>query len=328
MQRTLPVVGALLLVRAITACGGGASDTGAGAAREGGAGRDACREYVVLLCDELGRESAACREAHATLALVSPRVCQAGIDDFAVSRERIGALRAACDEVAERVCRDLGEDSRSCVAVRRDAPSIPPGHCEGLRREYGALRASLERREALLAPVTGEVWAALAAGDPPSLGAPDAKVVLIAFSDFECPYCAKLVETVAEVRKRYGERVRFVFRNFPLSFHAHARPAARAAMAAHAQGKFWPYHDLLFAHQDALTRADFVAHAKGLSLDVPAFEKALDDPAIEARVAADVSLGEDVGVPGTPTLFADGERIEDPFDFDALAKKLDAKLSE
>lgn len=310
----------------MSACGGAASESGATGGHA--AGRDACGRYLVLLCEELGRESAACQEVHATLALLSPRACQAGIDDFAVSRERIGLLREACDEVAVRVCRDMGEDSKSCAAVRRDAPGIPPGHCEALKREYAALLASLERREAALGPVRDDAWSALAAGSPPSFGPTDAKVVVVAFSDFECPYCAQLVELEAQLRKHYGDRVRVVFRNFPLSFHARARPAARAAMAAHRQGKFWEYHDLLFAHQEALTREDFVGHARKLSLDVAAFEKALDDPAIEAMVAADVALGETVGVPGTPTLFADGERVEDPFDFEALSEKLDAALGE
>jgi len=108
--------------------------------------------------------------------------------------------------------------------------------------------------------------------------------------------------------------------------HGDARLAAQAALAAHQQGKFWEYHDLLFKNQRSLERASLEEYAKQANLDVAQLKKGLDDPALKAAVDADVKLGEEVNVSGTPTVFINGKRVANPTEFEPVAKLIDAAL--
>ncbi len=144
----------------------------------------------------------------------------------------------------------------------------------------------------------------------PSRGPEDAPVTIVVFSDFQCPYCAKVPSLLDEVQKRYPERVRLVFKNFPLGSHKMARPAAVAALAAEMQGQFWPFHDRLFESQKQLSDEKIDTIAKDLGLDMNAFEKARKSPALVARVNRDFQQGQKHGVRGTPTIFVNGRRLE------------------
>ena len=128
------------------------------------------------------------------------------------------------------------------------------------------------------------------------------------------------------LRKDYGERIRFVFRQFPLSFHENAHRAAEASLAAHAQGKFWPFHDLLFANQGALGAEALESYATQLGLDVALFKQAMAGDTLGAAVDADLALGERVHVRGTPTMLINGKSVENPLDEDAVAAQLDELL--
>jgi protein-disulfide isomerase len=130
-----------------------------------------------------------------------------------------------------------------------------------------------------------------------------------------------------QLKEKYGTQVHVVFRQFPLSFHKEAHLAAQASLAAHAQGKFWEFHDKLFEDQSKLARPGLEASAKAVGLDMAAFNKALDDKTYQATVDADVKLGEEVMVNGTPTLFMNGKRISDPTNFEAISKAIDAALA-
>jgi protein-disulfide isomerase len=118
-----------------------------------------------------------------------------------------------------------------------------------------------------------------------------------------------------------------VFRHFPLSFHKQAHLASQAALAANAQGKFWEYHDKLFADQKQLERPGLEASAKAVGLDLAAFKKALDDGAFKAAVDADMELGGKVNITGTPTMFLNGKRLTDPTNFEAVSKVIDSELA-
>jgi protein-disulfide isomerase len=196
-----------------------------------------------------------------------------------------------------------------------------------LLAHYPELLAQLEEREARSEPIGDEPWHAMLGGSPPAFGPESAKVAIVEFSDFQCPYCAQASETVKKIRETYGERVRFVFRQFPLSFHQNARAAAEAAFAAHAQGKFWPYHDRLFAHQGALDRKSLEGYAQELGLDLPAFKKGLDDKSFDPQIEADLALGKTAKVDGTPTMFINGKRAPNPTEFDAVAPLIEAALA-
>lgn len=146
----------------------------------------------------------------------------------------------------------------------------------------------------------------------PTRGDEHGKVVVVEFSDFQCPACGHAEPTVQAMQRQLGDDVELVWKNLPLDdMHPFARLAAAAALAAGAQGQFWPMHDKLFAHQRSLDRASLERFAHELHLDVARFKQALDSRAYRARVDEDVALAEKLGVSGTPTFFVDGERIGD-----------------
>jgi diadenylate cyclase len=150
-------------------------------------------------------------------------------------------------------------------------------------------------------------------------GPEDAPVTLVKYGDYECPYCGELHPVLEELRERAGERVRFVFRHFPLeSVHPRARRAALAAEAAASQGRFWEMHDLLYENQDELGDEDLVRYAARLGLDLKLFEEDLANDHHTWRVEEDRLGGERAGVGGTPALFVNGVRYSGPMDLDGL----------
>jgi Na+/H+ antiporter NhaA len=155
-------------------------------------------------------------------------------------------------------------------------------------------------------------------------GPVDAPLTLVEYGDFECPFCARATGVTRELRERFGDDLRYVFRHLPLvDVHPHAELAARAAVAADNQGRFWEMHDLLFTHQDQLEFEDAVGYAAEVDLDVEAFLRDLDDEDTAARVRADVASAEASGARGTPTFFIGDARHTGPHDTETLARTLD-----
>ncbi len=140
----------------------------------------------------------------------------------------------------------------------------------------------------------------------PSRGPEDAKVTIVEFSDFECPFCSKAHDTVEKVMAAYPGKLRLVFRQFPLPFHPHAAKAAAAALCAHEQGKFWELHDALFTNQKALEADQVKGYAKALGLDEAKFAQCLDGGQTSKTVEADAAAGKEAGVEGTPAFFING----------------------
>jgi predicted DsbA family dithiol-disulfide isomerase len=167
----------------------------------------------------------------------------------------------------------------------------------------------------------------LAVGDAPVRGNPAAPVTVVEFSDFECPYCGRARPTVFRVLQTYGDKVRWVFRHFPLDFHSEARKAGEAAVCAGDQGHFWEMHDRLFAHQGQLDVPDLKAHAAALGLDTAAFDQCLDSGRHAARVEADSEEGARLGVSGTPAFFIDGRPLVGAQPFDSFAEIIDDELA-
>lgn len=156
-------------------------------------------------------------------------------------------------------------------------------------------------------------------------GPVDAPLTLVEYGDFECPFCARTTGVATELRQRFGDELRYVFRHLPLvDVHPHAELAARAAVAAQAQGRFWEMHDLLFAHQHELEYEDVAGYAADLGLDVEEFLRDLDAEATAARVRADVASAEASGARGTPTFFVGGRRHTGPHDTETLSRALEA----
>jgi len=150
-----------------------------------------------------------------------------------------------------------------------------------------------------------------------SIGPENAVVTLVEFSDFQCPYCARLSPVLDSVVKAFPRDVRLVFKHFPLSFHAQARGAAAAAIAAGNQGKFFEFRSRVMPQFRSLNDSLYLAVAKGLKLDMARFRKEMAlTPEVNAVLDADMALGRDVGVEGTPTVFVNGRLAQDrSFDY-------------
>jgi protein-disulfide isomerase len=155
-------------------------------------------------------------------------------------------------------------------------------------------------------------------------GPADAAVTLVEYGDFECPYCGAAYPIIKDVQARMGERLRFVFRNFPITTsHPHAEQAAEAAEAAASQGRFWQMHDLLYEHQRRLRDQDLHAYAEKLGLAVEAFDKELAEHVHAARVREDFMSGVRSGVNGTPTFYINGVRHDDSYEIETLLAALE-----
>jgi protein-disulfide isomerase len=166
----------------------------------------------------------------------------------------------------------------------------------------------------------------LGASDSPAKGPSNAPVEIVEFSDFQCPYCLAANPTVKRVLDSYGERVRFVYRNYPLPNHPQARPAAEAAQCANAQGRFWPYHDRLFADPSKLSDADLKRAAAELGLDTARFNACLDSHQFKGVVDTDLQAGQDAGVTGTPAFFINGRELTGAQPFETFQRIIEEEL--
>jgi len=154
-------------------------------------------------------------------------------------------------------------------------------------------------------------------------GLESAEVTLVEYGDYQCPHCGHAYPVVHQVQKQFGKRLRFVFRNFPLSeMHPQAEAAAEVAEFAGAQGKFWEMHDKLYENQERLGEALFLDLGERLKLSTTALRQALEQRTFEARVRADFKGGVRSGVNGTPTFFINGHRHDGSFDFEALVSAI------
>lgn len=167
---------------------------------------------------------------------------------------------------------------------------------------------------------------AVEVGDAPVRGNPAAPVTVVEFSDFQCGYCARARTTVNAVRDTYGDRVRWSFRHFPLSFHAQAEKAGEAVACAGDQGRFWEMHDRLWADPSRLGIEDLRAHATTLGLDRSAFDQCLDSGRHNGLVRADMDRGASYGVSGTPAFFINGRPLTGAQPFEVFAEVIDDEL--
>jgi protein-disulfide isomerase len=210
--------------------------------------------------------------------------------------------------------------------VKTQTKTFQPDRCMKMTEHYAEVLSDLKRMESANQPLAAAVQATISKSDAPAFGPEGSKVTLVEFSDFQCPYCAKAAEVTSKIKEKYGNKVRFVFRQFPLSFHDKAHVAAEAALAANAQGKFWELHDLMFANQGALDPDSLEKYAKKVGINAATFKKALDSKQYTSAVDADVKLGGDAAVTGTPSLFLNGTRVSNPTSFDEVSGLIEAAL--
>ena len=286
-----------------------------------------CEKYAAALCEKAGKESESCQQLSAVAPILSPAACTAGMKDIAYSVKKLGEANKSCTDLVSTLCAAIGPTTETCNMVKTQTKTFPASRCKQMLEHIPEITADLKKMEAANQPLSPELQANIAKGSAPAFGPQDAKVTVVEFSDFQCPYCSRAASAVDQLKEKYGTRVRFVFRQFPLPMHQNARGAAEAALAANAQGKFWEFHDKMFKNQDKLERAALEGFAKEAGLDVAAFKKALDSKTYAADVDADMKLGESVAVNGTPTMFINGARVQNPTSFEAISQQIDGLLS-
>lgn len=189
-----------------------------------------------------------------------------------------------------------------------------------LRKQYGV---------AVTLPFPDMPRIPVSTDDDPSEGAADAKVTIIQFAEFQCPYCGAANETVQKLLKDYDGKVRFVFRDFPLGFHENAIPAAVAANCANQQSieKYWKFHDIFMANQRALTEADIEKAAQEAGVDTAKWEACRKDPTVEAEIRKDQQDGAAVGVSGTPAFFVNGIFLNGAQPYEKFKLIIDSELA-
>jgi protein-disulfide isomerase len=163
-------------------------------------------------------------------------------------------------------------------------------------------------------------------GHPSRGGGSDAPVTLVEYSDFQCPYCGRVQSVLNEVMKRYGSKVRHVFKQLPLSMHANAQQAAEASLCAADQGRFWELHNWMFANQDKLDRESLVVQAKALGMDAGAFTTCLDRHVHAGDVERDAEEAKSFGIDGTPGFLVQGRLISGSQPLDAFVQIIDEEL--
>lgn len=146
-------------------------------------------------------------------------------------------------------------------------------------------------------------------GDSPVRGGMSAPVTIVEFSDFQCPYCARLQPTLKQVLDAYPKEVRLVYKQFPLSFHPQARNASKAALAAGEQGKFWEMHDIVFANHNKLSEEKFKEFAAKIGLNAAKFDADYKSNKYDKQIQDEITLGNTVGVRGTPSLYLNGKKM-------------------
>lgn len=229
---------------------------------------------------------------------------EAEIDAF--YEERKARIRQPKEEVAGQI-RDF------LLGQRLEA--VQGELIEGLKKKHGY--------QLLLAPIRVTV----AADGFPAKGPADAPVTIVEFSDFECPYCARVNPALDDVVEKYGDDVRLVFRQFPLmNIHPNAQKAAEASLCANEQGKFWEMHDAMFKEQRSLGVEQLKEKAARLDLDASAFNECLDSSRFAEAVMADLRAGTELGVSGTPAFFINGRFMSGAQPFDALAAIVEEEL--
>jgi protein-disulfide isomerase len=161
----------------------------------------------------------------------------------------------------------------------------------------------------------------------PAKGSKNAPLQVVIFSDFQCPFCKRVEPQLSQLEKEYGSKVHMVWKNYPLPFHPFAEPAAEAAMAANAQGKFWQMHDKLFENNTALDRPNLEKYAQELGLDMAKFKADLDAQKYKDSIQSDTKEGSAVGVNGTPAVFINGRKINGAYPWETFKKIADDELA-
>jgi protein-disulfide isomerase len=164
--------------------------------------------------------------------------------------------------------------------------------------------------------------------DDPSEGKADAPVTVVEYSDFQCPFCLRVMPTLKELRTKYGDKMRLVWKDFPLTqIHPQAFVAAQAGNCAREQGKFWELHDQMFANQSALQPDNLKKYAAAIGLDTTKFDACLDTSKYEGRVQEEIGAGMRLGINSTPTVYVNGRMVNGAQPIEVFTQIIDDELA-
>jgi len=242
-----------------------------------------------------------------------------------VQQEVDGNVKAPTTEEIEK----FYEENKARIPVSREQaiPQIGP-YLMDQRRDaaFAALVTRLKKDYGVtsyLEPLRTEIPTA----GFPTLGPASAPITIVEFSDFECPYCGGLFPTLKEIEKKYADKIRVVYRQYPLtSLHPHAQKAAEASLCADEQKRFWDFHDSLFGNQQDLTVDSLKRRAVELKLDAPAFNTCLDSGKHAETIKKDIVEGSRAGVSGTPAIFINGRLLSGNQPYTSIAQVIEDEL--
>ncbi len=239
--------------------------------------------------------------------------------DVAISEKEIDAFIKDQNIPAEHINPQIREKIKSYLEMERKKESVDKWIAEQTKKTNVDIYLTKPRRPSFEINI----------GDAPSVGSKDAKVTVVEFSDFQCPFCAKGADIIHGLKKKYGSKVRFVFKNFPLPFHNQAEGAAVAGLCANEQSTdlFWKLHDSMFADQTKLDVDSLKATAKKLGAKADQFNKCLDENKYLAKVQSDMEEGRKIKVKSTPTFFINGQLINGAQPLDVFTEIIDEELS-
>jgi protein-disulfide isomerase len=241
-----------------------------------------------------------------------PRAPRPGPETPPAAVTAVDARPASCVTLRNRLCAQFGESSEICAMAKEKTALFSGEGCSQMLSRYEDTAASAQRYvEAKHALQEREP--ATPHGAAPTVGAEAAPLTLVLFSDFTAPECGRASGMATSVKNLFADRARLVFRQFPSPQRPDAHLAAEASLAAHAQGKFWAFHDVLFGNPQAHDRAALERYARVVGLDLPRFRKALDRHTYSADVDADVAFGRQLGIGGVPALFVNGKSVPVPY---------------
>ncbi len=206
-------------------------------------------------------------------------------------------------------CSDEPVSVAQCVAEKRSCDTCLPA-ARFLTGQVTKGKTRSQAEDAFRARFSPDAVKSVEAGDSPAKGATNPAVTIVEWADFECPFCGMASPLLAKTAKKYPEQVQVVFKHYPLSAHEHAENAARAAIAAGKQGKFWEMHDLMFQNQTALDDKGIERLAKQVGLDIAKFKDDLKSEAVADAVNADRKQADKLGLRGTPMLFINGRHFD------------------
>jgi protein-disulfide isomerase len=231
-----------------------------------------------------------------------------------------------CTVLHEQLCAQFGTASDECQMADEQIRHLAPDRCLAMLSRYDEMATAaagfVEGRKALISPEQTTLH-----GPAPSLGTLGAPITMVFFADFDSPECSRGSALATAIRNLYSDKVRLVFRQFPLSGNKDSHVAAEASLAAHAQGKFWRYYDVMFGNEHTHSRAALERYAKEAGLDLPALKKALDTHAFAADVDADRELGKKVNVSVLPALFVNGKHVPFPYGAVELSEVIEKALA-